>query len=315
MPGPVAGGGLHAALDSARQAAAWSPGPLSKRRALGMAFATLSAVEADCPDEAERFLIRGQAAYAGRDWAFYRDYLDYAGGVLAWRQGRPEDAVRELRRSGERLLQMRVLPSGLFPLVELCQVAAENDHPEAARAAADHLASAAERLELPLYRALAELGTAWADLASGEADRAAGLARHAMTRLADYRYPYWLARAQEVLGRSQAEPRHAVPALTAAATGFEACGARWRKDRVIDYLRRRGSGGRRAAAGVMGATSLTRREREVARLAAGGRTARQIAERLHIGERTVESHLGNVYAKLGISSKLDLMRRQAEFGI
>ncbi|MGH4016724.1 MAG: ATP-binding protein [Pseudonocardiaceae bacterium] len=305
-------GDFRAALDSARQAADWSPGPLSKRRAFGMAFAVLSAVEADQPEDAERFLVRGQAAYGDRDWAFYRDYLDYARGVLAWRHGRHDDAVRALRRAGQRLLQMGVLHGGMFALVELCQVAAECGHPEAARDATVSLQQAADRLKPPLYRALAAVGASWAGIASGDTDRAPGLAQHAVTLLADYHYPYWLARAQEALGHSAAERGQAVQALEAAAAGFDACGARWRKDRVIESLRRLGSAGRRAAAGALGAASLTRREREVAHLAAGGHTARQIADRLCIGERTVESHLGNVYAKLGISSKLDLIRRAAE---
>lgn len=52
---------------------------------------------------------------------------------------------------------------------------------------------------------------------------------------------------------------------------------------------------------------LTRREREVVELAADGLTAREIAAALFIGERTVETHLANSYAKLGISSKRELI--------
>ena len=44
---------------------------------------------------------------------------------------------------------------------------------------------------------------------------------------------------------------------------------------------------------------LTRREAQVARLAAGGLTARQIGASLGIGERTVETHLANLIGKLG----------------
>jgi len=52
--------------------------------------------------------------------------------------------------------------------------------------------------------------------------------------------------------------------------------------------------------------SLTRREREVARLAAQGSTNAQIAEELSVSIRTVESHLYTAFAKLGISDRNQL---------
>src|SRR5207248_2923231 len=55
--------------------------------------------------------------------------------------------------------------------------------------------------------------------------------------------------------------------------------------------------------------------RACAELAARGHTARQIAEALFVGERTVEGHLASVYAKLGISSKVDLARRADALGL
>jgi DNA-binding CsgD family transcriptional regulator len=51
---------------------------------------------------------------------------------------------------------------------------------------------------------------------------------------------------------------------------------------------------------------LTDREREVAGLAARGRTSRQIADALTISVRTVESHLHHAYTKLGISDRAQL---------
>lgn len=51
---------------------------------------------------------------------------------------------------------------------------------------------------------------------------------------------------------------------------------------------------------------LTRREREVAMLAADGLPAREIGERLYVSRRTVESHLARIYGKLGISSRSEL---------
>jgi adenylate cyclase len=64
-----------------------------------------------------------------------------------------------------------------------------------------------------------------------------------------------------------------------------------------------------------GPGALSVREREVARLAAGAMTAPAIARRLFIGERTVESHLARIYAKLGVDSKLELIRRAPELGL
>jgi DNA-binding CsgD family transcriptional regulator len=54
--------------------------------------------------------------------------------------------------------------------------------------------------------------------------------------------------------------------------------------------------------------ALTPRESEVARLAGQAYTAAEIGARLHIGERTVETHLANTYMKLRISSRRELIR-------
>jgi pimeloyl-ACP methyl ester carboxylesterase/DNA-binding CsgD family transcriptional regulator len=84
-------------------------------------------------------------------------------------------------------------------------------------------------------------------------------------------------------------------------------------DEIEIFLTGRKSRPRRSA--TVGADALSRREREVAVLAARGETAGRIAERLHLSERTVESHLTSVYTKLDVRSKADLIRRAAEFGL
>lgn len=53
---------------------------------------------------------------------------------------------------------------------------------------------------------------------------------------------------------------------------------------------------------------LTRREREVAGLAAAGESSREIAARLFLSVRTVDNHLQNVYGKLGVTSREELAR-------
>jgi pimeloyl-ACP methyl ester carboxylesterase/DNA-binding CsgD family transcriptional regulator len=69
---------------------------------------------------------------------------------------------------------------------------------------------------------------------------------------------------------------------------------------------------RRVATGV---DALSRREREVARMAAAGETAPQIAARLFLSERTVQTHLASVYAKLGLRSKSELIRTAADLDL
>lgn len=63
-----------------------------------------------------------------------------------------------------------------------------------------------------------------------------------------------------------------------------------------------------SSAPPLGLKLLTRRELDVARLAAEGHRASEISAQLHIGERTVESHLASIYSKLGINSKSKLIR-------
>jgi DNA-binding CsgD family transcriptional regulator len=54
---------------------------------------------------------------------------------------------------------------------------------------------------------------------------------------------------------------------------------------------------------------LTPAEHRVAELVAEGRTNREVAAALFLGERTVETHLTHVYAKLGVRSRTELARR------
>jgi DNA-binding NarL/FixJ family response regulator len=60
---------------------------------------------------------------------------------------------------------------------------------------------------------------------------------------------------------------------------------------------------------------LTRREREVLEVAAEGLTAREIAERLGVRERTVTTHLARIYGKLGVGNRLAALRIAARSGL
>jgi len=63
-------------------------------------------------------------------------------------------------------------------------------------------------------------------------------------------------------------------------------------------------GGRRGGAG-----ELTRREAEVVDLVVSGHSNAEVASRLYLSERTVETHLQHVYRRLGVDSRLSLIMK------
>lgn len=60
---------------------------------------------------------------------------------------------------------------------------------------------------------------------------------------------------------------------------------------------------------------LTGREQQVLSVAAEGLTAREIANRLGVRERTVTTHLARIYGKLGVGSRLAAIRMAADSGL
>jgi len=60
---------------------------------------------------------------------------------------------------------------------------------------------------------------------------------------------------------------------------------------------------------------LTPRELDVVKLIAEAYTNKQIAEILHLSEKTVESHRGNVFSKLGIRDRVELVRYAIKRGL
>ncbi len=95
--------------------------------------------------------------------------------------------------------------------------------------------------------------------------------------------------------------REARAALDAARATFAACPSPPWEARARSELAR--LGGRTAAGG-----SLTPAERQVAELAAVGRSNREIADELVVSVRTVESQLSAVYGKLGVRGRAALAR-------
>jgi DNA-binding CsgD family transcriptional regulator len=88
-------------------------------------------------------------------------------------------------------------------------------------------------------------------------------------------------------------------------------GTRVTLDEAVAYLRR-GRGQRKRP--TSGWASLTPAERDVVRLLAEGLSNNEIADRLFVSRRTVQTHLTHVYTKLAISSRVQLAREAAVHG-
>ncbi len=87
------------------------------------------------------------------------------------------------------------------------------------------------------------------------------------------------------------------------------CGAGALVERARTELR--AAGGRVSDPEGTGAEQLTVSERRVAELAADGQSNPEIAQGLFVTRKTVETHLGHVYRKLGISGRAELGRALA----
>jgi phenylacetate-CoA ligase len=264
-------GEFTSAVATARELAAWVIGG-PKRRALGLACGGLAAAETGDLREAESLLGRARQGLDGRDWAYFFLYTRYGEAVLAWHTGRAAECADTLAEVAAALIGMDAAAVSVFVLVDLAESAADAHDGPAAASAARQLQDVARAAGLAPHRGLAAAAAAWAALESGRPDVAVAQATEAVGLLSDAGWRSHLGRAHDVLGRSLAAAGRpgAVAELDRAAAIFTQCGAVWRRDRTIQALRRLGSGGRRAAAATLGPASLTRREREVARLAARG---------------------------------------------
>jgi predicted ATPase/DNA-binding CsgD family transcriptional regulator len=123
-----------------------------------------------------------------------------------------------------------------------------------------------------------------------------------------------LLNAPVLMGPAYAEIRQGAAGTARAALGdqrFEELAGRGLTMQLADALAM--AKGEAPAAGVFGDGSdtaavkqLTRREQEIAALVTGGLGNREIAARLFLSKRTVDSHIEHIFTKLGFSSRTQL---------
>ena len=221
---------------------------------------------------------------------------------LAWDRGDIEEAGRRLGPDFSLLLTP-MWPVDLDHIALAARVAdASADAELRARvlSAVDILDS--DKPTAPLFNAIAQHARA---ILSHDVDALVD----ATSLLGSSPRPLLHAAAAEDTGRvlAQTDPCNAVEALNSAFEAFTACGATADAHRVGRELRKLGVSRRvarpRAKAGL---DSLTDTELKVAHLVAVGSTNRAVAQHLYISPHTVNTHLRNVFAKLGINSRADL---------
>ncbi|WP_305883976.1 LuxR family transcriptional regulator [Crossiella sp. SN42] len=160
----------------------------------------------------------------------------------------------------------------------------------------------------PVAVAYAELAEARLLAAGGEWPAAVRLAGAAAERFARTPLRPSLGRAHLVAGTALAglgQRAEALAELDRACALFAECGASRALETAVRVQRGLGRRVSRAA-GRVAPGELTAREREVAQLVSEGCPNRVIAARLALSERTVTTHVSNILAKTGLSSRTAL---------
>jgi DNA-binding CsgD family transcriptional regulator len=144
-------------------------------------------------------------------------------------------------------------------------------------------------------------------LADGKTARS--LFEEALTLHARSQRPFERARTQLAYGQFLRRARRRVEArshLQEAFDSFDQLNARPWAERARLELRAAGRTARTRDPST--ALQLTPQELQVARFVASGLHTREVAAQLFLSTRTVDFHLRNVFAKLGISSRTELAR-------
>jgi DNA-binding NarL/FixJ family response regulator len=123
------------------------------------------------------------------------------------------------------------------------------------------------------------------------------------------------ALSRTLAGRALAQAGDADQAgaeLSQAAAALDACGATRYRDAAEQELRKQGHRIHRQTRAVDpgggGIGSLTERELEVARLVVDRKTNAEIAAELFLSVKTIESHMRNLFHKLGVPSRIEVAR-------
>jgi DNA-binding CsgD family transcriptional regulator len=214
--------------------------------------------------------------------------------LLRLAQGRTDAAAAAIRRvvaeTSERFQRARLLPAQVEILLAAGEVGAARD-------AADELTGIAEGYDTPALRAVADHAHGAVLLAEGDARAAVVALRRAGQVWRELEAPYEAARVRVLVGlgcRALGDEEAAAMELDAARGVFAQLGAAPDLARLETLA---GGGGGSKGHG------LTARELQVLRLLAAGKTNHAIASDLVLAEKTVDRHVSNIYAKLGVSSR------------
>jgi ATP/maltotriose-dependent transcriptional regulator MalT len=184
--------------------------------------------------------------------------------------------------------------------------------------AADAVARTSEEraaaVDLRLPTAISARTRAAVQLARGDTAGAVEAAERSIEAAAAIGAGLHVAFSRSVLGHALAaagERARAIESLRQAERELDANGPVRMRDEVRRELRKLGARAEvrgPAAAADSGVRSLTAREREISDLITDRLTNRQIAGELFLSEKTVESHIRNVFHKLGVSSRVEVAR-------
>ncbi len=203
-------------------------------------------------------------------------------------------ASAAIRRAVDETIDPLARAALLPALVEVMVAAGDAD---AASDAARELEQLAEAHENDFLSAAATHARGAIEIASGEAKRALSPLRRSAVLWRELDAPYELGRVRELTGlacRALGDDETAELELGAAAEIFQRLEATPDLSRV-DSLRRTAVAGN--------AHGLTPRESEVLRLICSGKTNKELAVELVLSERTVERHVSNIFAKLGVPTR------------